>query len=286
MVKDYWDLIHQLPKIRKTNYDLALAFSQIGSFYTKISAADNYIDFTTIEAGSEISVTEMCLKVLEKALITTGRTSNPDYFNTEYWIDNEDIFKADKFLDRSKYNENYPLIAIHCGGHYFPRKRWPLPGFIQLIHRLKSEFPSQIVLVGGIEDLHNSLEIKFEIPEVLVAAGCLKLSETAALLQRCQLFIGNDSGPLHLGAAMNIKTLGLFGPTTPKQFHPYCVVKHRYVYKKTHCSPCYKFRGSIFQYLPRCSKPYCMEGITTEDLLPEIEALLTDAPISVNHCLQ
>ena len=60
--------------------------------------------------------------------------------------------------------------------------------------------------------------IKSIIPEVINTTGKFTLGETAALLNRCRLLIANDSGPLHLGAAIGIPTIGLFGPTNPGHF--------------------------------------------------------------------
>jgi ADP-heptose:LPS heptosyltransferase len=111
------------------------------------------------------------------------------------------------------------------------------------------------------------------------------LTETAALLKKCCLFIGNDSGPLHLAAALNVPTIGLFGPTAPRQFYPYKSIKHTFIYKNLPCSPCYRFGGGVWQYFPRCSKAYCMEEITIWELIFLVKQMLPFVSEQQMRCL-
>lgn len=260
MVGDKWEFFRIINKIRKEHYDLALSFSQIGSYFTRFCAATYRGDFFSVNNENNQPVVEKCLKVLGAIGLNTVK------IETEFWFSDEDRRAVNLFLKDSGYDQQAPLIAIHCGGHYFTRKRWPTKNFIELIRILKLKTAVQVVLVGGNEDIENSLIIRSAVPGVISAAGILKLSQSAALLKRCRLLIGNDSGPLHLGAAVQVPTLGLFGPTDPLQFYPYNPPVHKFIYKSLSCSPCYKFGGKIWQYIPRCSKAYCMEQITAEEV--------------------
>jgi ADP-heptose:LPS heptosyltransferase len=267
-ITDNWDLFKMLTIIRKENYDLALSLSKIGSYFTRFCATPYRGDFFSIDDQYNRPVVQRCLEVLQAVGL------NSTWQGTEFWFGEQDRRIVDQFLKETGYNSNFPLIAIHCGGHYFTRKRWPTENFIQLIKFLKAIAGLQVVLIGGAEDVPNTLVIRSAIPDVINATGMLKLSQTAALLKRCRLLIGNDSGPLHLGAAVQIPTIGLFGPTDPYQFYPYNPPAHRYIYKALPCSPCYKFGGGLWQYIPRCSKAYCMELITPEEVaekaVPEV----------------
>jgi ADP-heptose:LPS heptosyltransferase len=261
VISDNWDLFKMLTLIRKENYDLALSLSKIGSYFTRLCATPYRGDFFSINDRHNRPVVQRCLEVLKAVGLNYTR------MRTEFWFGEQDRQIVDHFLKESGYNSNLPLIAIHCGGHYFTRKRWPTENFIRLIKFLKAKAGLQVVLIGGGEDIQNTLAIRSAIPDVITAAGMLKLSQTAALLKRCSLLIGNDSGPLHLGAAVQIPTIGLFGPTDPYQFYPYNPPAHTYIYKALPCSPCYKFGGGPWQYIPRCSKAYCMELITPEEVV-------------------
>ncbi len=258
---DQWDLLKKLVEIRKCGFDLALGLSQIGSFFTRFCGTPFRSDFFSISEKNNLSVVKRCLEVL----IQSGLAANT--YETEFWFRESDQQKVDLFLSKERYDFERPLLAVHCGGHYFIRKRWPLFNFIRLIEALIEITPFQVILVGGKEDKEDAALIHSILPKVINSAGCFSLGETAALLKRCRLLIANDSGPLHLGAAIGTPTIGLFGPTTPDQFFPYRQPQHRYVYKKLSCSPCYRFGGGLWQYLPRCSKAYCMEEIEVEEVL-------------------
>jgi ADP-heptose:LPS heptosyltransferase len=256
-----WDILKLLTQIRKEKFDLAVSLSQLGGFFTRFCATPVWSDFTLITVQADRSVVQMCQDVLQVINIHSNEQT------TEFWYSEQEQRVAELFLRGSSFCDKKLLVAIHGGGHYFARKRWSIANFIEIIRFLTIELGVQVVLVGGHEDVEDSLIIKSMVPEVISAVGMLKLAETAALLKRCCLFIGNDSGPLHLAAALEVPTIGLFGPTDPRQFYPYQPPKHTFIYKRLSCSPCYRFGGGIWQYLPRCSKAYCMEAITVQEML-------------------
>jgi ADP-heptose:LPS heptosyltransferase len=260
-VGDKWNLLKLLTQIRKEKFDAAVSLSQLGGFFTRFCATPVWSDFTLIAVRARRSVVQMCNDVLGEIGIYCEDQ------RTEFWYSEREQYTAEIFLRGSAYSKERPLVAIHIGGHYFIRKRWPLANFVEFIRILIAKLGLQVVLVGGQEDVEDSLIIKAMVPNIISAVGMLKLAETAALLKKCRLFIGNDSGPLHLAAALNIPTIGLFGPTAPSQFYPYKPPRHTFIYKNLSCSPCYRFGGGIWQYLPRCSKAYCMEEITVQEVI-------------------
>ncbi|MGE5583032.1 MAG: glycosyltransferase family 9 protein [Bacillota bacterium] len=262
-----WDLVKILTAIRKEGFDIAVSLSQLGGFFTRFCAAPVWSDFTLVANEPYRSVVDLCHEVLKLIGI------NKPYRKTEFWLNPLDQRNVDLFLRGSDYDPEMPMVAVHAGGHYFVRKRWPIAKFIEALGYLVDN-GLQVILVGGREDVEDSLMLRSEVPGIISAVGMLKLAETAALLSRCRLFIGNDSGPLHLAAALNTPTIGLFGPTNPQQFYPYRPIAHRHIYKNLSCSPCYRFGGGIWQYLPRCSKAYCMESISVADLLTQVNQLL------------
>ncbi len=268
IVQEKWELIKLLAQIRKEKFDMALSLSQLGGFFTRFCGTPIWSDFVRahklVFLQQNRSVVQMCQDVLRKINIQC------DERQTEFFYDHHAEQMIELFLRGTAYQNGKRLIAIHAGGHYFVRKRWPLVNFIDIIQHFIHELGIQVVLVGGQEDVEDALMIKSIIPEVISAVGLLKLGETAALLKKANLFIGNDSGPLHLAAAVNIPTIGLFGPTSPCQFYPYEAPRHTMIYKGLSCSPCYRFGGGIWQYVPRCSKAYCMQAITVEELMIQV----------------
>jgi heptosyltransferase-3 len=100
-------------------------------------------------------------------------------------------------------------------------KRWPAERFAQLATRLQPHFDAVILLGSPAErDRCTRIEADLTVP-CLHLAGKTDLLQAAAVLQRAQLFIGNDSGLGHMAAAVGIPTVTIFGPGDPQRYHPW-----------------------------------------------------------------
>ncbi len=266
---DQWQLIKLIRAIRREHFDLAIGLTHFGSYFTRYCGADRRSDFFTLRGfperkGSD-SVVQLCLDIVGELDLKVGT------IRTEFWHSDGERRKMRQFLSGMELVHNQPWVAIHCGGHYFTRKRWPLESFADLIGRIQYQLGLPVVLIGGAEDRENAAILNAAAPQAINTVGRLRISETALLLENCQLFIGNDSGPLHLAAAVGVPTVGLYGPTDPAQFYPYHSPQHRFFYKALPCSPCYRFGGGFWQALPKCSRPYCMEAITVNEVFDYVE---------------
>lgn len=123
--------------------------------------------------------------------------------------------------------DKHPLVAIHPGGGSNPgeeriSKRWPREKFVALAERLSQVLGATVLLVGGPDDASICRAIEQDSAVALVnVAGALSFPQLGALIQRCHVFIGNDSSPMHLAAAVRTPVVALFGPTSPKRYGPY-----------------------------------------------------------------
>jgi heptosyltransferase-2 len=107
-----------------------------------------------------------------------------------------------------------PLIAVHPFSSN-PLKRWPAERYRELIRRLALRVDARVVVVGGAEERElASAVLPPETPAVNLV-GRLTLRQLAALFQRARLLVSNDSGPVHLAAAVGTRTVVLFGSTHP-----------------------------------------------------------------------
>jgi len=128
-------------------------------------------------------------------------------------------------------------IVIHPGARGKLRK-WRPERFAEIARRIKKSYRAAIFLIGGprenelVEEVerHMGFPVSFKSTE-------LTLFEMAALLKRCQLFIGNDSAPGHIAAAVNCPNLTLFGPTFPHMWRPLSPVGE-VVFKNVTCCGC------------------------------------------------
>jgi ADP-heptose:LPS heptosyltransferase len=115
------------------------------------------------------------------------------------------------------------LIVVHVSAGN-PFRRWPLDSFVALICRLAAANPDRrIVLTSGPSDAaaaeHVALRARSQLTpaqrSAIVEAGEFSLAELRALMDRASVYIGGDSGPLHIAGTTQIPIVGLYGPTLP-----------------------------------------------------------------------
>jgi lipopolysaccharide heptosyltransferase II len=119
-------------------------------------------------------------------------------------------------------------------------RRWPRERFVKLAQWLLKNYASNIVLIGSRAEREYTQDVARAIGarnRVMDLAGELSIVELANLITDAALFISNDSGPLHLAAALQKPVVGFYGPETPQRFGPLC--RDRLIfYLGLPCSPC------------------------------------------------
>lgn len=131
------------------------------------------------------------------------------------------VGRAEDFLVKEGVKPNDRLVAINPGAGR-PEKRWAVARFRSLAERLATEAGARILLLWGPDEAHMAREIALSLAgHSALMAPPTDLGELSALLARCRLMIANDTGPLHLAAALGTPALGLFGPTRAERNGPY-----------------------------------------------------------------
>jgi ADP-heptose:LPS heptosyltransferase len=152
-----------------------------------------------------------------------------------------------------------PLVGVHVSGGR-DIKQWPPERFAEVATRLARERGATIVLTGTADDrpLVEATRRSISGRLVIDLAGRLDLVTLGAVLQRLNVFITGDTGPMHLAAAVGTPVVAVFGPSDPVRYAP-PQPPHRIVRIDLPCSPCNRIR------LPpaRCvgHTPDCLEGI-------------------------
>jgi len=158
--------------------------------------------------------------------------------NTFFNVLSADQTWAKSFLAEFGIDLSKPTVAIHPGSPV-PLKRWPEKRFAELADIL-IEKKRQVLFLGVLDENQLLEEIQAQMRHKSVnIAGRTNLRQLGAVLQQCDLFIGNDSGPMHLAAAVGTRVIGLFGPGSPERFGPFgdnCTT----IRKKPDCPPCMK----------------------------------------------
>jgi lipopolysaccharide heptosyltransferase I len=135
------------------------------------------------------------------------------------------------------------------------QKNWPVRNFIEVARRLKDETGAFITLFGMAaeaaicETIRVALESGVSGPPAVNLAGKTSLVEMGSWLAGMSLVIANDSGPIHMAAALGVPVVAVFGPTDPKRTGPYGDI-HRVVTADMGCQPC--FQKSCSQEDPEC----------------------------------
>ena len=152
------------------------------------------------------------------------------------------------------------LIGINPGAAYGSAKCWPPEHFSELAARLTEEDPETTVLFfGDASSFELVKKICVDLPErVINLAGMTSLRELACLIKECDLLITNDSGPMHIAAALNVPLIALFGSTDETRTGPYGV-REGVINKHVSCSPCFRRTCPIdFR---------CMKEISVDEVL-------------------
>lgn len=135
------------------------------------------------------------------------------------------------------------------------------------MERFRQRLDLRVVLFGDQTDRERLKPYQSEIPpQVINTIGELSLRQLAALIDQCGLFVGADTGPLHLAVGLGLPVVALYGADDPQWTGPYGAW-HRIHYKKLPCSPCNKN--------PVCQGRYdCLEAISVDEVMDSVEALL------------
>jgi ADP-heptose:LPS heptosyltransferase len=118
----------------------------------------------------------------------------------ELWLSDEDRQTVRRMLELNGVSDRDLIVAMGVGAAH-RRRRWPLARFIEIGRFLAAEYGARIVVIGGPEDGEFGTHFKDAVPGAVQFCGSLTLRQTGALLERGQLTIANDSGPMHLAAA-------------------------------------------------------------------------------------
>jgi lipopolysaccharide heptosyltransferase II len=190
-------------------------------------------------------------------------------------IPEKDILEAELLIKQLTREISSPLITIHPGASWNAGYRcWPLENYIALIKRVTKELQLKVIIIGNRGDIEIGKRIlrKVESPAIISVMGKTTLAQMAALIKASNLFLGNDSGPLHIALALKIPAVAIFGSTSPEQVigpQERCVV----IRKNLACSPCYVHQ---YDYRPDCKDFRCLNDITVDEVFTAVKNVLSD----------
>jgi ADP-heptose:LPS heptosyltransferase len=142
------------------------------------------------------------------------------------WLNNADQQAAAQVIP--PHTPDAPVIALGPTANWHG-KIWPTEHYLPLWRQLAATYPQArpaIFYGPGPQEAELARPVLHALPHAIDAGGRFTLTETAAMLARCALYIGNDSGLMHLAAAAGTPTLGLFGPSRASEYAPTGAMTH------------------------------------------------------------
>lgn len=193
----------------------------------------------------------------------------PDIRNVSVSYTKEDRTALASLLSEEGFTDKEPYILLHPGAKR-SIKQWPSLYFSDLLTRLKGALPHvSLVLVGSSEDRALLSEIAGRTrAEPLVLPGKIPIDLLPLFFSGALLYIGNDSGPLHLAVMSGTRTISFYGSSSPARTGPFGGSgMHLTLGDPVPCSPCGDFRRF-------CSHQSCLVGVTPDVVLDRALALI------------
>jgi predicted lipopolysaccharide heptosyltransferase III len=263
-------------KLRREKYDIVIALTQGDRPF-----------FLALATGAPLRLTYKTNSILTRMMnaFAVGQTGRRHFIEVDvdilnyFGIENRDIQLMIPIPDsiRAKIRSRLlsgtgsqeVIVAIHPGARKKMR-RWKPDRYAQIALRLHEHYRASIILLGGPgeEQLLDEIESNMGFAAILKSCN-LSLVDMAAVFSECQLFIGNDSGPGHIAAAVGCPTLSLFGPNYPVICRPY-ISSGEVIFKNLDCCGCR-------QEEHLCVRPEntCMDVIEVDEVWLKVKMMLS-----------
>jgi lipopolysaccharide heptosyltransferase II len=266
-------------ELRSQHPDMAVAFSQSATMAlcARISDAKRRVGYVDSDLAGllthRIQVRGIpCPEKVMRLVHGLGlRPSKPDYVGIVK-VSQGDEAAAAELLSQADLWGDGPVVALAPGeAGNRPYKSWSTEGFREVAARLANEGYARVVVVGAEKDrmLGHEILAVVEPRQRCNLAGRTTPSQLAALLARCDLLVGIDSGPMHVAAAVGTPVVALFGPTDPNRTGPQGE-GHHVIFHEQEC-----WRPCVHPVVPDCKHRRCMDSITVDEVLSAARRVLT-----------
>lgn len=269
--------IRLIKDIKKRKFDVAILFQNaieaaIVAFFSRIPIRIGYdtdrrglflthsVSVTRNAKFKDIHETDYYLGILTPFGLThdgTGLTLK---------ISESNHRSADKLLTGYGIGESDQIVGINPGATYGSAKRWFPERYAALADKIQERYGAHILIFGAPGEKEIGQKVTQLIKKSAInLCGRTTLGEAIALISRCNLFITNDSGLMHVAAALDTPLVAIFGPTNPKTTGP-IGTKSKIVRIHVPCSPCLQ---------PECPKDHgCMKEISVDMVFDIVRTLV------------
>jgi lipopolysaccharide heptosyltransferase I len=262
------ELFSLIRELRARKFDLVIDLQGLfrSALAARLSGAPHRIGLANAREGAPLFYTRLVQTSMRddhaverylKVAAALGTADGPAEFT--FAVDDADReYIAGLIPGASRY-------AVFMPGANWETKRWPVERFEFLVAPLRERFGLQSVVAGGDMD---SILAK-QIPGAIDLTGRTNLRQMVALLERADLVIANDTGPMHMAAALGRPLVALYGPTSPRRTGPFGRMDN-VLRVDIPCSPCFS---------RSCTHQSCMQWLGVESVLKLAEEQMKKAAI-------
>jgi len=270
--------LSEVPRLRAERFDLAVDLQGLlrSACMAQLAGCSVRVGFANGREGSTLFYTQRVavptpeMHAVDRYLLVAdalgaARPATPQFRFRILPADREQVSAV---LSRAGVRAGSPWIAMNASARW-PTKRWPVESFAAVADRLHQEGAGPVVLIGGPDDRADAQTVKtlVKTSSMIDVTGLTPLGLLPALLQSAAVLLTNDSGPMHVAAAVGTPVVALFGPTSATRTGPYGK-NHRVLTHQLPCSPCFS---------RRCRNPIereCLTGIAPVQVVEAIRAQL------------
>jgi ADP-heptose:LPS heptosyltransferase len=265
--RDYCALFHSIVAIRKSSFDLMIDFRgdprHIFCFGV-LTGIPCLAGIDRLGTGALLDISsrpEEGTHEIERSL-SVARALGADKTIPPVTIP---IADEDRRIVEQLISNLGRYLVFHTGGKTI--NRWPIQHFVALLQNLLVRSDLNFVIVGGLEDGPDADRLaELDRKRVYVVVGQLKITSVAAIIERAAIYIGCDSGPMHILHAVTTPSVLLFGPTAPGRFAPCRARTH--IVRASQC--CRDDLHEICQRSPDGTWSDCMASLPLELVLASV----------------
>jgi heptosyltransferase III len=190
----------------------------------------------------------------------------------QLWLTPEEEDSADQLLDQLGVQRSQSIVMLQPGARYW-FKAWPPERFAELANRLMSQYGCQVLIGGSDQDIDLAQQIQqMAKSRPIIMAGLTTIKQFAAIAKKSALFVGSDSGAMHIASAVSTPVVALFGPSSPREWGPRGGPVE-VLYKDLDCRSCFH---------PTCTRgeQNCMRLITIDEVMMAAAGLMGRARLA------
>ena len=289
--KDTGEMRRIIRHLREWNFDIAIDFQR--KFRTSLLV---YLSGAKCRVGYHQPNGVLCtvrVPDLNTKAIRAGRISSAHaidrYFDLlhpigveatdrtlELFITDADRAFAHEMIATKGIEADRPKVGLFPGAGWKLRE-WMPDRFAAIGDRITKQFDAQVLLFGGPHEGELVQQVgDLMTTEAISLAGNLRIRQLAALIEQCDLFVTNDTGPMHVAAAMHTPTVALFGPGDHIRFQPLDPI-HTTIRHHVPCNPCKQFTN-------KCKNNICMKRITVDEVWETVHQNLSNIRKTATYC--